>query len=271
MSTVAYEGVALERALEGVKAAGFGSVVVGPSHEGRPTLDLAAGADGASSLAAALSGRGLEVHAIWPELSPAEDDVAEALGTVVAQAKALGAGEVWISGPAAFEDDGRPRREDDWRRDVDAFARNVRTLAARAAGAGVGLVLPTEPRIAGCGAEAEALLGMLGGEGAPPFRLAYNPGLVSYYTGVNPVRDAAALAGRVADLCVRDHSGVPGEADFPPVGAGQVDYIGVLDALVAGGFAGAVVLEHVAGSSPEELDRAAAAAFRFLAMLVKGR
>jgi len=104
--------------------------------------------------------------------------------------------------------------------------------------------------------------------------LAYNPGLVSYYTGVNPVRDIQYVAPRLKCLCVRDHSGAVGEAVFPRLGGGDVDYMAILAALTGLGFSGPVVVEHLGiepapDRSPDELDGAAKAAFRFLDMVLR--
>ncbi|MHC4503824.1 MAG: sugar phosphate isomerase/epimerase family protein [Planctomycetota bacterium] len=221
---------------------------------------------GVHLLKAALEKAGLTAVALWPELSPVDPDTAEALGTVLEQAKAIGAAQVWISGPEAFDEGGELRPDEEWEKDVAAFASNAGALSARAKELGLALAVPTEARLAGCAADMEKLFSAtLDAE----VKLAYNPGLVSYFTGVNPKRDLESVLDRVGALCVRDHSGAVGEANFPPAGGGEVDYIEILTMLKGRGFAGPVVVEHLPDGTPEELDDSAKRAARFLGMVLK--
>jgi len=265
-STVPYESVPLERALGGIAGAGFTCAVVGPAHEEKPVLDIASGAEGASGLKSALEKAGLAAVALWPQLAPVDEDTTEALGTVLDQAKAIGAAQVWISGPEAFDDGGNVRPDEEWEKDVAAFTSNAGALSARAKELGVALAVPTGARLTGCAADTDTLFSSTG---VADVKLAYNPGLVSSFPGVNPKRDLACVLDRIGALCVRDHSGAVGEANFPPAGGGEVDYIEILTILKEHGFAGPVVVEHLPGGTPEELDDSAKQAARFLGMVLK--
>jgi sugar phosphate isomerase/epimerase len=265
-ATVPFEAVSLERALSGISSAGFHHVVVGPAHEGRPVLDLAAGAEGGSALRAELDASGLRAVAVAPELDPVDDANLEALGVVLEQAKSIGAGEVWITGPEAFDENGEKLRDDaEWNAAFNEFVSRLKSLAARAHDLGVGLTVPTQALLSSCGADIEKLFAELDDEAG--IHVGYNPGLVSYFSGINPVRDLESVAARVKTLCVRDHRGAIGEPTFPLVGGGDVDYFGVFGVLKQRGFAGTVVAEHLPGTSPEELDASARAANRFLSMM----
>lgn len=264
-STVPYEAHPLERALSGIAGAGFRNVLVGPAHAGLPVLDLAGGRSGASRLGEALKRSGLAALALAPELPLVDDDSEEALGVVLELAKSIGARQVWLSGPEAFGQSGELKPEAEWRRELREFASRMGRLGAKAGSMGLELLLQTEPRVSGCAADLEALLELVGGSPA----LAYNPGLVSYYSGANPLRDLEAVRARIGALCLRDHKGAQGEAEFPALGAGDVDYLAIRDLLAARGPLPPVVVEHLPGSSPEELDRSAAAAFRFASMLFR--
>jgi sugar phosphate isomerase/epimerase len=264
-STTSYEGVPIERALSGIAAAGFTHVVVGPAHGEKPVLELDAGEDGAAGLAAAAEKAGLKVLSLAPELAPLDDQSVDALATVLAQAAKLGASRVWVCGPDAFDEAGAPKDDAQWAREFDGFVPRLKDLAAKARELGVSLEVTTQPRLSGCNAELEKLYAAIGDLSS--VAIAYNPGLVSYFTGINPVRDLEGSAARVGALCLRDHKGAIGEPTFPSLGGGDIDWFKVFEILAAREFAGAVIAEHLPGVSAEELDASAKTVHRFLTMM----
>lgn len=266
--TSLYETEPLGRALEGIASAGFKSVALGPSHEGKAVLDPSAGPEGAGTLKAEIERRGLSVRVLRTDLAPLGEASSGVLLDLLEGAGALGAAQLWISGPPAFDDDGEPRADGDWAGDLEAFVEQLEPLVERAAGAGLSILLPTEPRVSGCAAEVETFFST---DGVPAgLGLAYSPGLVSYFTGANPLRDIRSVLPRVKTLCVRDHRGAVGEQNFPMPGGGDIDFIALFDILRGANFSGEVVLEHVPGESPEEMDKSLNKAFKFLEMLTRG-
>lgn len=261
-STAPYEAFPIECALQGISKAGFKDVVVGPAHAGSSTVGLGPG--GASALAEGLWRAGVKLFALAPELAPTDDETEAAIKSLLERAKELSAKQLWVAGPDPFDESGEPRPDSDWERDVREFAARFVRLSAEAQKLGIELALVTQARLSGCAEDVARLQPLVG----DALRLAYNPGLVSYYSGTNPRRDIEAVLPHVRALCLRDHKGARGEPEFPQLGGGDVDYFGIRE-LFAGGAVPPVVVEHLNGSSPEELDRSAAAAYRFASMLFR--
>jgi sugar phosphate isomerase/epimerase len=81
----------------------------------------------------------------------------------------------------------------------------------------------------------------------PIFTMWYDPGNIYYYSDgeLNPVEDAATVAGLVTGVCIKDFQ-PPKEVAINP-GSGKVDFPAVLQTLHAGGFTeGPLIVETLA-------------------------
>ncbi len=88
----------------------------------------------------------------------------------------------------------------------------------------------------------------------PNFRLWYDPGNILYYSdgALDPVADAATVAGLVAGMSIKDFR-PPKNVDVTP-GTGRVDFARVFARLREGGFTGGpLVVECVARPNPQDV------------------
>jgi sugar phosphate isomerase/epimerase len=84
-------------------------------------------------------------------------------------------------------------------------------------------------------------------------KISWDAGNVSFYEGIYPDPDLPDLAPHVKSVCVKDHKGLRGEANFPVPGHGQIDHEEMFRILFGAGFNGPIALERIDGT-----DRAAA-------------
>ena len=109
---------------------------------------------------------------------------------------------------------------------------------------------------------------------SPRFQICWDAGNVSFYEGIWPDPDLPDLVPHVKAVCLKDHKGGRGEANFPPPGQGQIDHAEMFRTLFAGGFSGPLAVERVDGTDraaemPAELiDQRLATAYQFLAPLL---
>ena len=101
------------------------------------------------------------------------------------------------------------------------------------------------------------------------FRIWYDPGNIFYYSDgqLDPVADAATVAGLVVGMCIKDYKH-PKEVLVTP-GTGQVDFAKVMARLAQGGFTGGpLVVECLARGDPAQTLAEAKKARRFVEELV---
>jgi sugar phosphate isomerase/epimerase len=104
---------------------------------------------------------------------------------------------------------------------------------------------------------------------SPYLKVAWDAGNVSFYEGIYPDPDLPDLAPEVKAVCIKDHLGLRGDANFPVPGQGQIDHEQMFRTLFAAGFNGPLAIERVDGRSekkltPEVVDERLAAAHRHL-------
>ncbi len=105
-------------------------------------------------------------------------------------------------------------------------------------------------------------------------KICWDAGNVSFYEGIYPDPDLPALAAQVKAVCIKDHLGPRGEANFPVPGQGQVDHDMMFRTLFAAGFNGPMAVERVDGRdggklAPEVADERLAAANRYLVSVLE--
>ena len=105
---------------------------------------------------------------------------------------------------------------------------------------------------------------------SPAVTISYDPGNVSFYEGVDPAGDLPVIADSVSSICVKDHVGARGNADFPNPGGGDVDWRAIVAALDAAGFEGPATVEKLVGDGIDELNSSAAESSSFLKGLFAG-
>ena len=270
--TIPYARWSLDRALEGIAAAGFALVglrgldAAGPILPERPTTrDYAA------------LRRRVEAHGLVPALlfaSRGEGDPAERLRRDVDTVAELGIPQLLVIpvSPAPKFPGERPAGEHPgemaWFLRVEAWLRTLVPAMRRAERRGVTIVLKPHGGIAGTGEDLALLVERLA---SPAVRVCYDPGNVAYYEGVRPEPDLPAVVDLVRALCIKDHRGGRANVDFPVPGDGEIDHGAIFRTLHAAGFVGPCLIERIDGlTSAEETDRALARGRAYLEGVIAG-
>jgi L-ribulose-5-phosphate 3-epimerase len=122
----------------------------------------------------------------------------------------------------------------------DAFMANIGTLADAAQAAGLVVALEIHGDLMATGALSAALLDRIA---HPAVKVNYDTANVEHYGGVRAEDDLPAIAGRVANMHLKDMRGGKGDWDFPAIGEGHVDFGRVLEILRDAGYDGPLAVE----------------------------
>lgn len=258
--TLPYRLETFERALQGIRQAGYDSVGFGLPHKdgGYPAEPTLAEAE--------RIGRLLEKYSLRPRIlygARTQAGTVEELCAWVDFSVALGKpAMVWVgvSGYRRFPSEPLPAAE--YQAAHQAFVAKMREVGAYAQEKGVTITLKPHT---GNTATGPILAATLREIGSPAVRACLDPGNVAYYEGISPEEDIAAVIDQVELLTMKDHRGPRAHPDFPVPGEGDVDFVRILRDLKAAGFNGALLVERVDGTdgsnlSAEEIDRRIAAA-----------
>lgn len=163
-----------------------------------------------------------------------------------------------------------PMRDKDWQPIVAKFWVNMEKAVAHAES--VHVMIALKPHL-GISARAKDCIQVARHFTSPYFKIAWDAGNVSFYEGIHPDPDLPDLAPQVKAVCLKDHSGLRGEANFPPPGQGQIDHELMFKTLFSAGFNGPMAIERVDGHdrgrlAPETVDERITAANKFLVPLL---
>jgi len=269
--TLSYREAPLERALEGIRRAGFQAVelgcVCGYCEHVRPeAMDRAAverlsdllrqhglevvSLAGHVDLQYPLLGKGPEAADQGFELLRRRADLAQALGVPIVNS-GLG-----VAAPGE---------------NLEPFYARLATLLDYFQQRGVKLGLESH---AGLTETARASLDLCRQMQNPALGINYDAANVRYYTGQDPVADLescdADLADHLIHVHIKDHAGGRGEGNFPPLGEGHVDFAGLLRSFRRLGFHGPYSLEieflgpDSTDPTPGIIDDGVARSYRFI-------
>lgn len=163
-----------------------------------------------------------------------------------------------------------PKRELDWQNEVTRFYTGLEKAVRHAESVGVTITLKPHTGITARAKDCELVLRRIV---SPRLKICWDAGNVSFYEGVHPDPDLPDLAPKVSAVCIKDHLGLRGDANFPVPGQGQVDHELMFRTLFSAGFNGPMAIERVDGRdggkiSPEVAAERLAAANRYLVPLL---
>lgn len=262
--TYVYRAFPLQRALEGIRRAGYRWVAWGTEHieaEGRRVAVLAPDAPAAEAQRLAVRCRdlGLEPLLMFSNIYPEHRSGLDTLKRRIEQAHAAGVPQVLTFGHT--ENGGEVL----WR---ERFA----LLGPLARAAGVTLVIKQHGGETGTGAACARFTRALNDDGV---RVNYDAGNVMDYLNVDPVSDLRACADQVRSFCIKDHRNFPKDEDCGP-GYGEIDHYRLLHTVAFTGRVLPLCCENVSAPllprrvAPEEVDGDARRAREFLETVIAG-
>jgi sugar phosphate isomerase/epimerase len=258
--TLPYAAFPLERALNGLKEAGYRFVAWGHSHKeagdkATPVLAEDAPPEKAKELAKHCRDLGLEPVLMF---GPAPENP-EALKRRVAQAATAGVGQVLTMGRTKGND-------------TKVWVRNFKELGPIARDGGVVIVVKQHGGNTGTGAALVEVIREVNDDGV---KISYDAGNVMDYHKIDPLPDIRKCAGEVRGFCIKDHRFFPRDEDCGP-GFGEVDHYRLLAPVAFTGLAMPLCCENIFApviprpAEPAGIDALARRAREFLEVVIAG-
>lgn len=231
--TLPYSAFPLERALTGIRQAGYDFVAWGVNHRdaaGRaaPALAVDAPPAGAARLAQRCRGMGLEPVMMF---STVHLEAANALDVHLRRIDQAAAARIPFlltfgkTAPGEYE----------------TFIRNLKGMAPRAQAAGVTIVIKQH---GGNSATGQACARILKETGEAAIRICYDAGNVLDYENQDPIADIKTCWRDIRAFAIKDHRNWPKDQDCGP-GFGEIDHYKLLQPVMRTGLTIPLACENI--------------------------
>jgi sugar phosphate isomerase/epimerase len=262
--TLPYSAFPLQRALTGIKNAGFQHVAWGTRHreengEQIPVMAEDAPPQKARELAKHCRDLGLEPVMMFSEIYPEHDRALEVLGRRIKQAAAAGIGQVLTFGHTK----GGNRQL--W---IDRF----KTLGPLARDHGVLIVVKQHGGSTGTGEACAEIVREVNDAG---IMVNYDAGNVMDYLDLDPIPDIQKCAQEVRSFCIKDHRNWPQDEDCGP-GLGVIDHYRLLHPVAFTGLKMPLAYENIFApliprpTNADEVDLLARRAREYVSTVIAG-
>ena len=262
--TLPYSNFPLERALTGIKAAGFRYVAWGVNHredngEHVPVMAEDASPESAKTLGNRCRDMGLEPVMMFSTIYPEHANGLAVLRHRILQASAAGIGQVLTFGHTQ----GGNRA---------LWIERFKLLGPIARDHGVMLVVKQHGGTTGTG---EACAEIIREVNDPNVFVNYDAGNVMDYLDVDPIPDIRKCASEIRSFCVKDHRNWPKDQDCGP-GFGEIDHYRLFEPVAFSGLTIPLAYENISAplvsppTSPERIDFLARRAREFLETVISG-
>ena len=261
--TLPYSAFTLERALSGIKNAGYEYVAWGTTHRHDNNNEPVVAADAtpakAKELAARCRDMGLEPLMMFSEIYPEAENGLEILKHRLLQASAAGVPQVLTFGHTQ----GGNRK---------LWVERLKILGPIARDNNVLLVVKQHGGETGTGAACAEITREVADEGV---KVNYDAGNVLDYLRLDPLPDIKECADEVRSFCIKDHRIFPKDGDCGP-GLGEIDHYKLLHPVAFTGRKMPLCCENISAPSlprptrPEGVDALARRAREFLELVTQG-
>lgn len=258
--TLPYSAFPLDRALKGIKSAGFRYVAWGQTHaegSGKPSPVLAEDAplEKAKELGLKCRDMGLEPVSMF---GPSPEKL-DALKHRVRQASAAKVAQVLTMGNTRGND-------------LSLWVKNFKELAPFARDLGVTVVVKPHGGNTGKGAALAGVTRQVADEGV---KVSYDAGNVMDYHDIDPLPDLRASVDEVRGFCIKDHRNFPKDQDCGP-GFGEIDHYRLLQMVAFTGRVMPLYCENISAplipppADADAIDTLARRAREFLEIVIQG-
>ncbi|MCX6624244.1 MAG: sugar phosphate isomerase/epimerase [Acidobacteria bacterium] len=231
-ATLPYGGQPLARALEGIRRAGYRHILPFATHQQQRVFTPALTAAERTALRRQFADAGLEPNLAFAGLGVRVKDP-KTLDVFLAEldlAREFGIRTVIGIGPSYFTKMMAAM--------LERAVRHAETLA---------VTIAVKPHT-GITATARACMDVIQRIPSERLKICWDAGNVSFYEGIGPDPDLPELVPHLRVVCLKDHRGLRGNADFPIPGTGQVDHPAMFKILFAGGYRGPFYIERIDGT-----------------------
>jgi sugar phosphate isomerase/epimerase len=262
--TLPYAQFPLQRALSGIKAAGYEYVAWGTTHredggENRPVLAADAAPERAKELARRCRDLGLEPLLMFSGVYPEAPEGLDVLRARIFQAEAGGVPQVLTFGHTK----GGNRA---------LWVERFKQLGPIARDHGVMIVVKQHGGETGTGAACAEIVREVDD---PAIKVNYDAGNVLDYLDLDPIPDLHKCVDEVRSFCIKDHRNFPKDEDCGP-GFGEIDHYKLLQPVAFTGRAVPLCCENIFApllprpQDPAAIDALARRAREFLDVVIRG-
>jgi sugar phosphate isomerase/epimerase len=262
--TLPYAQFEFDRALQGIKAAGYQQVAWGTTHRNsngktEPVVAPDAPPAKAQELAARCRGMGLEPVLMFSMIYPEAPDATAVFTSRIRQAAAAKIPQVLTFGHT----EGGNRQ---------VWIERFKQLGPIAREHGVTLVIKQHGGNTGTGAACAEIVREVADDG---IKVNYDAGNVMDYLRVDPIADIQKCAAEVRSFCIKDHRHFPKDEDCGP-GLGEIDHYRLLHAVAYTGLTMPLCCENIFApglprpTDPSRIDALARRAREFLELVIEG-
>lgn len=261
--TLPYSAFPLERALTGLKSAGYRYVAWGTTHQESgqrvPVMPTDAAPKQAKELADRCRDLGLEPLMMFSMIYPEDPKGLEVLTRRIEQAAAAGIPQVLTFGHTQ----GGSRK---------LWVERFKQLGPIARDRGVLIVVKQHGGSTGTG---EACAEIVREVADPGIMVNYDAGNVMDYLDLDPLPDIKKCAAEVRSFCIKDHRNFPKDQDCGP-GYGEIDHYKLLHPVAFTGRKMPLCCENIFApvverpKTPEGIDALARRAREFLEVVIAG-
>lgn len=262
--TLPYSQFPLDRALEGIRNAGFSYVAWGTMHRDAsgkavPVMPEDAPPDEAAQLATRCRDLGLEPVMMFSTIYP---EAPNGLAVLTQRLKQAGAAKIAQILTFGHTEGGNEK----------VWIERFKALGPIARDEGVTLVVKQHGGTTGTG---EACARIIREVNDPGVRVNYDAGNVMDYLNLDPIPDIKKCADVVHSFCIKDHRNWPKDEDCGP-GLGEIDHYRLLRPVAFTGRTMPLCCENIFAPNlrrpdePEGIDALARRAREFLEIVVAG-
>ena len=231
--TLPYRAFPLERALTGIRQAGYEFVAWGVNHMNasgmiRPALAVDAPAADAALLAQRCRGMGLEPIMMF---STIHLEGTQALDPHLRRIDQAAAAKIPLLLTFGKTEPGQ----------YETVIRNLQKMAPHAQAAGVTVVIKQH---GGNSATGKACARILGEVGEPAIRICYDAGNVLDYENQDPIADVRTCWRDIRAFAIKDHRNWPKDQDCGP-GFGEIDHYKLLEPVMRTGLTMPLAFENI--------------------------
>lgn len=257
--TLPYGPFPLERALGGIRTAGYRYVGWGTTHERVPVMAPDASPETAKALATRCRDMGLEPVMMFATVYVEAPDSIPLHTRRIEQAAAAGIPYLITFGhtaPGSYE----------------AWVRNLKQLGPVARSNGVTITVKQHGGNSGTGRACSKIIADVADENV---RMCYDAGNVLDYEGLDPIPDIQACWRDIRTFAIKDHRRTPKNQDCGP-GFGEIDHYKLLAPVLGTGLTIPLVCENIFApvlprpTSPDGVDALARRAREYLEAVVAG-
>lgn len=257
--TLPYLAFPLERALTGIRSAGYSYVAWGVQHLRQPVLSVDAPPADASRLARRCRDIGLTPLMMFSTVNLEAPNSLEAHHRRIAQASAAR-----IPFLLTFGKTGKG--------EYDLFVKNLREMANEARQAGVTVVIKQHGGNTATGRDCARIVREVASESV---RICYDAGNVLDYENQDPIADIVTCAGDIRAFAIKDHRNTPKDEDCGP-GFGEIDHYKLLRPVMRTGLDMPLACENIfeplvpRPADPESVDALARRAREYMETVIRG-